>query len=173
MLDSGEAFFDVAPDRARPFSVDSGGSRVVVTGTRFNLRAAPPRLQVEVQEGRVRVTPDRDAPERVIELGAAQGLAVDAGSGSPVVLAVAADSIGEWRQGRRVFRRTPIAEVAQELSRYLGVPVRVEGGPSLQALTVSSFVDLHAPAAFLEALPDLLPVRVTHRPGDGYRITAR
>ena len=48
VLDRGEAFFEVTPGPDRPFTVDSGASRVRVVGTAFNVRAGPPRLVVKV-----------------------------------------------------------------------------------------------------------------------------
>lgn len=173
LLDQGEAFFEVAPDLANPFTVDSGASSVTVVGTRFNVRATPMQLLVKVQEGRVHVTPDRKRPEQFVELGAAQGFAVDPTGEQHQTLVVTTDSVGDWRGGRLVFRRAPMIEVARDVERYLGAPVVLEGEASLKALPVSGFVDLLAPAAFLEALPDLLPVRVTHQPDGGYTITAR
>ena len=47
------------------------------------------------------------------------------------------------------------------------------GTPGLQALPVSGFAATSAPAAFLEALPDLLPVRVARTADGGYLIQPR
>ena len=60
VLDRGEAFFEVTPGPDRPFTVDSGASRVRVVGTAFNVRAGPPRLVVKVLEGKVQLRPERD-----------------------------------------------------------------------------------------------------------------
>lgn len=168
----GEAFFAVAPDAARPFSVDQGASRVTVVGTRFNLRAGPPQLRIKVQEGRVLVLPVRRRPDEMIALGASQGLVVDA-DGSHRALATVADSVGDWRSGRLVFRRTPLADVADEIARYLGTPVVLADDARLRTLTVSGFADLAQPAVFLEALPDLLPLRLSRRPDGSYFLAAR
>lgn len=50
----GTAFFDVAHDRAHPFRVDSGGVRVRVLGTAFQV-ASGPRTEVAVARGLVEV----------------------------------------------------------------------------------------------------------------------
>lgn len=172
-LAGGEAFFQVAPDAQQPFSVDSGTSQVRVVGTAFNLRSGPPQFVVKVLEGRVEVRPDRrraDAP--VLLLGAGAGVSVDAASGRHTAVPVAADSVGDWRHGQLVFAQTPLAEVAAELARYLGRPVRVEGA-KLAALPVSGLAITEAPAGFLRSLPMLLPVRVQDLGVDGWRISAR
>ncbi|MFY4406220.1 FecR family protein [Achromobacter dolens] len=170
VLDQGEGFFEVAPDSGRPFTVDARRSRITVVGTAFNVRTTPDEVFVKVLHGRVRVQPDRDKGGDEVSLGAEQGVTVGA-TASPAV-AVGADAIGGWRNGRLVFRRTPLGEVAQEVAQYLGKPVTL-GAPGLKALPVSGFAATQAPAAFLEALPDLLPVRVARTADGGYLIQAR
>src|SRR5690606_32995381 len=54
-LYAGEVFFDVQPDRSRPFVVHAGQSRVVVTGTRYHVLDEQQRLQVTVDSGSVKV----------------------------------------------------------------------------------------------------------------------
>ena len=172
-LAGGEAFFQVAADAHKPFTVDSGVSQVRVVGTAFNLRSGPPQFVVKVLEGKVELRPDRrsaDAP--VLQLGAGAGVSVDAASGRHTAVPAAADAVGDWRNGQLVFAQTPLAEVAVELARYLGKPVRVEGA-RLAALPVSGLAITDAPAGFLRALPMLLPVRVQDLGEDGWRISAR
>ncbi|MEJ8291353.1 FecR domain-containing protein [Delftia tsuruhatensis] len=173
VLDSGEAFFDVAPDTARPFTVDSGPSRVKVVGTAFNVRAAPPRLVVKVLHGKVEVRADRDAADGpVLLLGAASGVAIDPATGSHQAVAAPTDSVGDWRAGQLRFRRTPLDEVAQELSRYLGQPV-VLASEELGSLPVSAFFSTASPEPFIELLPDLIPVRVRRQASGGWLIARR
>ncbi|WP_241118867.1 FecR family protein, partial [Achromobacter xylosoxidans] len=172
VLNQGEGFFDVAPDTGRPFTVDARQSRVTVVGTAFNVRTTPQAVIVKVLHGRVRVQPDRDHGGQALSLGAEQGVSVDARAATYQTVAVAADSVGGWRNGRLVFRRTPLGEVAQEVAQYLGKPVAL-ASPDLKTLPVSGFAATNAPAAFLEALPDLLPVRVTRAADGGYLILAR
>jgi ferric-dicitrate binding protein FerR (iron transport regulator) len=45
---TGEAFFEIAPDPAKPFMVDAGKARVKVTGTSFNVITNNPDYAVEV-----------------------------------------------------------------------------------------------------------------------------
>ncbi|WP_424626429.1 FecR family protein [Achromobacter marplatensis] len=142
------------------------------SGTAFDVRAASPHVVVKVLHGRVRVTPDRARADETVSLGAEQGVAVDPATGMHQPVVAVADSVGGWRNGRLVFRRTPLAEVAEEVAQYLGKPVTFEA-PQLRTLTVSGFATTDAPAAFLEALPDLLPVRVKRGADGGYVIADR
>ena len=172
VLNQGEGFFDVAPDAGRPFTVDARLSRITVVGTAFNVRNTPDDVIVKVAHGRVRVQPDRDRSASELSLNADQGVAVDARDATYQPVAAAADSVGGWRNGRLVFRRTPLGEVAQEVAQYLGKPVAL-GSADLKSLPVSGFAATNAPAAFLEALPDLLPVQVRRAPDGGYLIVGR
>ncbi len=172
VLSQGEAFFEVAPAAERPFTVDAQRSRVTVVGTAFNVRNGPGEVLVKVLHGHVRVQPDRTEGTAPVSLYAEQGLAVTTATATYRPISASADSIGGWRNGRLVFRRTPLDEVAQEVAQYLGHPVTL-GQPGLKFLPVSGYAATDAPASFVEALPDLLPVRVTRTAQGGYRIDER
>lgn len=172
VLSQGEAFFEVAPAADRPFTVDAQRSRVTVVGTAFNVRNGPGEVVVKVLHGHVRVQPDRAEGASPVSLRAEQGLAITTLTAAYRSIAASADSIGGWRNGRLVFRRTPLDEVAQEVGQYLGHPVTL-GQPGLKFLPVSGYAATDAPATFLEALPDLLPVQVTRTAQGGYRIDER
>jgi len=170
VLEQGEAFFRVAPDTGKPFTVDSGASRVRVLGTAFNVRAEPPTLVVQVQHGRVEVWKDRtQGRAHALVLGAGAGVAVHAADSRHRPVATVADAVGEWRSGQIYLKRTPLAEVARELSRYLGAPVVVEGDHQAQ-IPVSGLVALREPERFLQALPSLIDVRVEQQSDGSWRI---
>jgi transmembrane sensor len=173
VLGQGEAFFQVAADTTRPFTVSSGSSQVRVVGTAFNVRAAPPRLIVKVLEGVVEVRPDRHADQGpVLRLGPGSGLAIDPSTGQARSMHAGAAAVGDWRTGQIQFQRTPLSEVAQELARYLGQPV-VLAGPDLAGLPVSGVLSTARPQAFLQALPELLPLRVQQAADGGWRLSSR
>jgi len=173
VLNQGEAFFQVAANPAKPFTVDSGLSQVRVVGTAFNVRAAPPDLVVKVLEGKVEVRSDRLRHGNVLLLGPGTGVILDPADGRHTPVAASADTVGDWRHGQLVFEQIPLKEAAAELARYLGEPVRVEGDAQLAALPVSGMVMTRSPKAFLMSLPHLLPVRVQAVADGGWRIVAR
>ncbi|MDM0007669.1 FecR domain-containing protein [Variovorax sp. J22G73] len=172
-LERGEAFFEVAPDTGRPFTVDSGASQVKVVGTAFNVRAAPPEIVVKVRSGRVEVRPDRDAREpQVLVLGPGAGVAIDPATRAHRGVPADAATVGDWRTGQIQFQRTPLGEVAQELSRYLGRPV-VLASADLARQPISGVAATATPEAFLQALPGLLPLRVQQQPDGSWRIARK
>lgn len=172
-LDRGEAFFQVTADAQKPFTVDSGRSQVRVVGTAFNVKAAPPQLVVQVSEGEVEVrTNASDRRAKVVQLRAGSGLALDPATLRYQPLHTTPAAVAEWRSGQVSFRRTPLREVAAELSRYLGQPVTL-ASPELGAQTISAIVSTAHPEAFFSALPDLLPLRAQQEPDGSWRISGK
>ena len=172
VLARGEAFFQVAPAAARPFTVASASHQVRVVGTAFNVRSGPPEFVVQVQEGRVEVRSSADAGAAVLAMGPGTGLAVDTASGRRRESAVPVDTIAEWTSGQVYFKRQPLAQVAQELSRHLDQPVEVQGA-ALQSLPISGFLALRDPERFLLALPSVAELRVQRRAEGGWLISRR
>lgn len=174
VLNRGEAFFEVAADSTRPFTVDSGISRVKVTGTAFNVHAHPPMLTVKVLEGEVEVRADTNQNDNpVLLLRARQGVSIDSATGHSMPVTVNADAVGDWRTGRLIFQQTSLQEVAGELERYLGQPVQLQPGKHLADMTVSGIAMTADPLPFLQSLPHLLPVRVQQQSAGGWLISKR
>ncbi|ENO86024.1 FecR family protein [Thauera linaloolentis] len=171
-LSRGEAFFRVEAGPERPFTVRTGNSEVRVIGTAFNVRAIPPGLSVKVLEGQVEVRIDTSSKQAPVRLAARQGLLFDPVGMRYQTTALLAETVGDWRDGQLIFRRSRLAEVAEELGRYLGQPVELRG-KGIADLRVSGYAATQAPQAFLESLPDLLPVRVQKRNDGTYVIVSR
>ncbi len=112
----GEAWFEVTPDRTRPFTVAAGDDEVTVLGTAFSVARRDGDVRVEVAHGLVEVTAGRPRPSR-LQLAAGQGIALSAAGPGPVH-AVDAATVFAWRRGQIVFLDRPLAEVAGELDRY-------------------------------------------------------
>ncbi|QKV54164.1 FecR family protein [Comamonas antarctica] len=169
----GEAFFRVAADASRPFTIDSADSRVRVVGTAFNVRAAPQQLAVQVLEGKVEVQPRRSQPaDPVLLLGAGTGVDIDPSTGRYASLRVAPEEVGRWRTGQIQFSRTSLQDIAQELGRYLGKTITI-ADPGLGSLTISGFLMTSSAEDFLQALPDVVPVRVDKTADGNWRIARR
>lgn len=118
VLLSGRAFFEVAPNRDRPFVVRAGEAEVTVTGTAFDVRLEPAEIVVEVQSGAVRVGyPDRGgmADSR---LSSGQRLKVARDGGGAETTAVAAAQVASWRRGRLLIESATVEQLVEEIRRY-------------------------------------------------------
>jgi transmembrane sensor len=56
VLAKGEAFFDVSPDREKPFLITSGKTTIRVVGTSFNVKLKHDAVEVIVESGKVEVS---------------------------------------------------------------------------------------------------------------------
>ena len=59
-LKQGEAFFEVAPDKSKPFIVHTEAAEIKVVGTKFNVVATFDRTEISVKEGKVLVLAAQD-----------------------------------------------------------------------------------------------------------------
>jgi transmembrane sensor len=126
----GEAFFAVAHDAKRPFTVRSGGTLTRVLGTRFDVRGyAGEPVRVVVESGRVRLRPAAAGADTGVVL--VRGDLGEAAPGRPVSRRAGVDPAryAGWREGRLEFDRAELSAVARELERWYGVEVRVTDPP--------------------------------------------
>ena len=154
-LAAGRSLFDVQPSAWRPFTVDAGATGVRVLGTAFDVRRLGDDVTVTVLRGRVAVQGTNGAHAT---LGPEEQVRTHAGALHPVTSARSADATA-WREGRMVFQHTPLAEVAAEIARYSGRPVRLADA-SLAELEVSGVYRTANADALLALLPSFLPLRV-------------
>lgn len=148
-LVQGEAFFDVAHDAARPFSVEAGDGEVTVTGTAFDVRAEGKAWEVAVARGSVRVQPPLDLPPR--QLGPGDRLRVELPGGQARQEKVPAEQIGAWRQGQLLANDTPLPDLLAQLRRnYPGVLLVDE--KAFAGKRVTGIYDLRDPRRALQAM---------------------
>ncbi|WP_337171531.1 FecR domain-containing protein [Gemmatimonas aurantiaca] len=115
----GEAFFAVARDSVRPFSVRTRAGSVEVLGTRFDLQVVGSELRLVVTEGKVALV--SGAHRQTVVAG--QIARVRDGGPPQVEGAVAVDSVLAWTRGFIVFQNTPLHQVAAELEQRYGARV--------------------------------------------------
>lgn len=174
MLHQGEALFDVHRDAGRPFFVLSEPATIRVTGTVFNVRREGAALSVVVQEGQVQVDHASWGAQRHVSLGPDQRLVLAAGADRPRVDRTTASTAMAWHTGQLVFRDTPLAEVVQELNRYRSpeTAIRIVDA-ALAPRRVAAVLPLSDSPGLLQALPDLLPLRVQTLPSGEVLLHAR
>ena len=173
-LPRGQAMFSVARDTARPFTVLAGPARVTVLGTRFAVRCRDcegqaAEVDIEVEEGRVgvgRAGLDGDGgaghADPAAQLRAGQFVRVSGAAGLGAVAAVNPGGIAPWRKGLIRFVSTPLAEAVREFERYGAVNL-VVADPEVALMRIGGSYRAGSPAAFAQALPHILPVRLVRR----------
>lgn len=166
-LADGEAAFDVTHDPARPFVITAGDHDVRVLGTAFNILHHGGRFSVGVSRGVVAVTPSKAAaPVRL-----AAGQRIDqVGSAQSTLSTVDPSSASSWRDGVLIYRNAPLAEVANDLSRYFDKPVTITA--SAQPLHFTGALRVGDEATMLDQLQAFVPVGAIRSSTD-VRLTAR
>ncbi|WP_164111767.1 MULTISPECIES: FecR domain-containing protein [Sphingobacterium] len=116
---SGEAFFEVAHDKAIPFVVHAKNTAVTVLGTQFNMSAykedgltattlVSGSVQVEAGNGQVRIKPGQQA-----RAGATAKIQVEDNVDMGSILA--------WRDGYFRFRDVPIRLIMADLAKWYAI----------------------------------------------------
>ncbi|MGY4493601.1 transmembrane sensor [Pseudomonas sp. TE3610] len=146
----GQAFFEVAPDAARPFHVQAAGLDVRVTGTAFNVELQPQGQRVAVDHGSVQVT---DSRQQVLSPGltAGQTLSVDERSHAATLASVPVSQVAPWRNGQLIVDNQRLGDVIRTLARY--VPGRIvlnDAGLADQRIT--GLYNLREPELALQAM---------------------
>jgi transmembrane sensor len=181
-LRKGEAHFEVAPDRSRPFLVRAGDAVVRAVGTEFEVRLRTDRhVDVLVTQGRVEVQPDAPNPETRATAGAhdssipvvrvravSAGEALSTATTDYPVIPVSPEQLSSelaWREGAVVFDSEPLVEAIAEIQRYTDSPIIISD-PAITTLPVGGRFKTDDLQGFLDGLQAALPVTI-RRTADG------
>lgn len=152
----GEAFFEAAPDPARPFIVGSSGGEIRVIGTRFNLRAGAGGTVAAVEEGVVAAVPAA-SPSATLTLTAGQAARIEPSAARRLDGVEPADEAA-WRRGQLVFYRTPLGEAVAALNRYHRGTILILDD-DLRARPVTGVFDTARPVAAVDLIEAALGAR--------------
>lgn len=159
VLKRGEALFDVAKNKHRPFVVSAGDASITAVGTSFSVSRSKDRLlQVVVREGIVQVDKARLAPVRVVA-----NSAVIAGPGPALdVEPLRADAIGRrlaWRDGMIAFDGDTLEQAAAQFARYSDIRILIDD-PQVARQRVVGLYSATDPTGFARAVATSLGLRV-------------
>ncbi|MEN5145613.1 FecR family protein [Brevundimonas diminuta] len=157
-LDAGEAFFDVARDETRVFTVVGAGLKAEALGTAFEVRLGEQGPEVFVEEGRVRVTATATGEQVVIGAGERAALR----EGVLKQAAINPAGVAPWRRQRFSFIDQPLSEVVAEVNRYYRPGVTI-ASPQLGAHKVTAAFTIEQIPQALESLAQELNGHLTRR----------
>lgn len=117
----GEAFFEVAKDKTKPFTVTANGIKTTVLGTKFNVSAYQNLKQISIAllEGKVEVQ-TFEGRDRLI-LKPAEMATFDKKVGSLSRSVTNASTISSWKDGNIVFDGATFEDIAAKLNNIYGV----------------------------------------------------
>ena len=157
----GEAYFEVAKDIDKPFTVSVGDIRVKVLGTHFNVMAYADEetITTTLLEGKVKVS----GKSRDYELEPGQQAA--AGISGINVSAADIEQTVAWKNGYFKFERANIEAIMRQVSRWYDVDISYEG-----AISRDEFVGKIARSADISQVLRVLELSKVHFRIDGKRI---
>ncbi len=191
ILDFGEVFFEIEKDLQRLLTVTARGRVLTVLGTSFSVLVAGNDVKVVVVEGVVAVskeekrfpliasdslsaqgTPGESAPARPEDMPGPNDVIMRAGTiatfrdGYEQVAQAGTEDIERsqsWRSGVVRFDEEPLYAVVGELNRYSPTKILIEDD-AIVNLPISGIFRLERVDLILDALEDVLPVKVVRYP---------
>lgn len=170
---SGEALFQVAHDKTRPFDVIAGTTKVRAIGTQFNVDRARGSTTVTVVEGKVSVesasanSPGESTDDGAVSLSAGECVTVTL-QGKLQTTAANLTTATAWTQRRLVFEHRTVGEVADEFNRYNRRKIQIRD-PELRSQEVTGVFQANDPDSFIQFMEKIAGVRIERDP-DGTRV---
>lgn len=160
---SGEAYFEVAKDRAHPFVVTTNGQQVEVLGTHFNISSYPDELSTKTTllEGHVKVSNGH-----VFKLLNPGQQAVLTKNDLLVSNADRTKAIA-WKEGNFIFNGENIRNIMPELARWYNIEVDYQGKVS----TDLYYANISRNKKISEILASLEKAKGVHFKIEGRRVT--
>lgn len=135
---TGEAYFDVHHDAARPFVVHAGGAEIRDLGTTFTVRATGERgVRVAVTSGSVSLAAANASPNAAIVLQPGDAGTVGVDGQTLAERGGAAEPDTAWTRGRLVFREAPVSVVRSELRRWYGIDLAIDSSFASRHLSMT------------------------------------
>ena len=162
----GEARFDVAKDKKKPFIVETPRGEIRAVGTSFNVYDREDMVEVLVFEGTVSVNNKKRTQANTLK-------PVLVTSGKRI--AIFDDNMGvarpakelelsqknAWREGKLICRGQKLSDVIQEISRYTNKKIFI-ADDAINDMRIGGVFDLNDLASLFHAIEDTFPVRVIY-----------
>jgi transmembrane sensor len=159
-LSRGQALFEVAKGKARPFVVQAQDRRFIAVGTTFDVRIERELVKITMLEGTVRA--ESIAPGSPIRttVGAGEQL-VTGMHAEDQVRRVDPERETSWRHGQVNFENTPLGEAIDELNRYSSTHIEL-ADPRLADLRLSGTFATGGTSTFVEAVTAYFPIQIEY-----------
>lgn len=120
----GEAYFEVAKDKAKPFNVISGNQTIQVLGTAFNVSSYDddPQIITTLIEGKVKVNSTGFEKNEQFLLPNQQSI-MDKSSGEIIQMDVDPAQVILWKSGKFYFPNQTLGDMMKVLARWYDIDV--------------------------------------------------
>ncbi|NIJ52384.1 FecR family protein [Dyadobacter arcticus] len=153
---TGEGFFEVTPDKSKPFIISVNKVIVRVVGTSFNVKESDSETEVIVETGIVEVARDH----KMVRLRPMQKVTVNESAG--LVKEETREEFHKfYRTGKLVCDGTPLWRLVEILNENFESEI-VIGNVSLRDLTINTTFDQTSLESILAVISETLAVKVEH-----------
>lgn len=154
---SGEAFFEVAKDKSRPFRVEVNGQQLEVLGTSFNVRAYSNSNEIEttLETGQIRL----QAGNQIKLLKPGEQSIFDKTTNKLIIANVDPLTVSAWKSGRYAFQNKDLLEVFKLVERWYDVEITADEA-YFRGMHFSGVIKRNKDAKhFLELLNQTIPIK--------------
>ena len=124
---SGEAYFEVAKDKKRPFVVNASVIDVMATGTVFDVMAyeGDEKVISTLVSGRIKMVREKGSYnyETIVDINPGYMAVLDKSQKNVEVKRADIDKMTAWKDGKLIFRNDPIDEVIKKLNRWYNADI--------------------------------------------------
>jgi ferric-dicitrate binding protein FerR (iron transport regulator) len=122
---SGEAYFEVAHDRSKPFVVRFGKNRIRVLGTKFSVMAYPeePVIKADLISGKVMLDIQKGEQYQSVEMKPGQSLTYDKAAQLITEGIVDAGFYDYWLKGVYTFKNETLESLARKAARIYNTEI--------------------------------------------------
>ncbi|WP_162618596.1 FecR domain-containing protein [Pedobacter yulinensis] len=154
----GEAFFNVSPDKSKPFIITVNDVRIRVVGTAFNVRSRQGETTVTVASGEVEVSRSKHA----VSLRAGEKTSVTASKPAFNKVKTVSTLYDYYVNGRIVCDQTPLGELVPVLNEKFGSEI-ILGRPGLEKLRISTTFHDESLTEVLSIISETFNLLIEHR----------
>ena len=171
----GEAFFEVKPNKKKPFIIHVGNAQIKVLGTSFNVNAYPSAklMEVIVKTGKVQVINKSNKTKQSNELILNQGEKGTLVFSSNALLRTTNENPNflAWKTHNLIFRATSLGEVISNLEKVYKVNIRLDD-PKLNSLLLTAHFNNYSLDVILKVIETTFQME-TQKIGGQYILKAK
>ncbi|ODS86265.1 MAG: hypothetical protein ABS46_01340 [Cytophagaceae bacterium SCN 52-12] len=155
----GEAFFDVRPDKSRPFIISAGNTKITVLGTSFNVKTLGSKTEVIVESGLVQVENAGQAAR------VKPGEKITSDSGLMEKQPIKGELYSYYRTGKLVCKDTPLQELVMSLNEIYDVTIVIKN-PAIEQKKINTVFDNKTLPEILQVISETMQIKITRTPAN-------
>ena len=159
----GEGYFDVAPDKIKPFIVETQKMAVKAVGTSFNVKAYAdnPYFETTLESGKVIISTEvNGSSKEICTMSPSEQFVLNETTNKYSLKEVNPEKYVSWKDGLLMFQDDRLDEVAERLSRWYNVKITLKDSELSSLTYTATFIDETLEQA-LEMMKFVLPVSFT------------